>query len=99
MPAINIGPTRARCQRASPRKRRSRLSESHRTTRFPARMPITKSELIDQVAERLQLARARAEQLVDAIFDSMVEALKAGNGIEIRGFGSFTVREYKAYDG
>jgi len=48
---------------------------------------------------KLHLAKARAEQIVDAIFDSMVNALKAGDGIEIRGFGSFTVREYKAYDG
>jgi integration host factor subunit beta len=62
-------------------------------------MPITKSELIDHIADKLHLAKARAEQIVDAIFDSMVAALKAGNGIEIRGFGSFTVREYKAYDG
>jgi integration host factor subunit beta len=62
-------------------------------------MPITKSELIDHIADKLHLAKARAEQIVDAIFDSMVNALKAGDGIEIRGFGSFTVREYKAYDG
>jgi integration host factor subunit beta len=62
-------------------------------------MPITKSELIDQVADKLRLPKARAEQIVDTIFDSMVAALKAGDGIEIRGFGSFTVREYKGYEG
>jgi integration host factor subunit beta len=62
-------------------------------------MPITKSELIDQIADKLHLAKARAEQIVDTIFDSMVNALKQGEGIEIRGFGSFTVREYKGYDG
>jgi integration host factor subunit beta len=53
-------------------------------------MPITKSELIDQVADKLRLPKARAEQIVDTIFDSMVAALKQGDGIEIRGFGSFT---------
>ena len=37
----------------------------------------TKSELIDHIAEKLHLAKARAEQIVDAIFDSMVTALKA----------------------
>jgi integration host factor subunit beta len=62
-------------------------------------MPITKSELIDQVADKLRLPKARAEQIVDTIFDSMVNALKQGEGIEIRGFGSFTVREYKGYEG
>jgi integration host factor subunit beta len=62
-------------------------------------MPITKSELIDQVADKLRMPKARAEQIVDTIFDSMVNALKQGDGIEIRGFGSFTVREYKGYEG
>src|SRR5436305_10570506 len=62
-------------------------------------MPITKSELIDQVADKLRLPKARAEQIVHTIFDSMVNALKQGEGIEIRGFGSFTVREYKGYEG
>lgn len=62
-------------------------------------MPITKSELIDQVADKLRLPKARAEQIVDTIFDAMVNALKQGEGIEIRGFGSFTVREYKGYEG
>ena len=62
-------------------------------------MPVTKSELIDSVADKLHLAKARAEQIVDTVFNSMVDALKDGQGIEIRGFGSFTIREYKAYDG
>src|SRR5438552_3082241 len=62
-------------------------------------MTITKSELIDHIAEKLHLAKARAEQIVDTVFDSMVNALKDGDGIEIRGFGSFTVREYKGYEG
>ena len=62
-------------------------------------MPITKSELIDQVADKLRLPKARAEQIVDTIFDSMVNALKQGDGIEIRGFGSFSIRAYKEYQG
>jgi integration host factor subunit beta len=62
-------------------------------------VPITKSELIDQIAAKLNCPKARAEQIVDVIFDSMTRALMAGEGIEIRGFGSFTVREYKAYEG
>jgi integration host factor subunit beta len=62
-------------------------------------MPVTKSELIDAIADKLHLAKARAEQIVDTVFNSMVDALKEGQGIEIRGFGSFTIREYRAYDG
>ena len=53
------------------------------------RMPITKSDLIDQLAEKLQIQRAKAEQFVNVMFDSMVEALQRGDRIEIRGFGSF----------
>lgn len=60
---------------------------------------MTKSELIEQVSELLKLPTGKAEQIVNCIFDSMVTALQEGDGIEIRGFGSFTVRQYKAYEG
>ncbi|MCL2724386.1 MAG: integration host factor subunit beta [Polyangiaceae bacterium] len=60
---------------------------------------MTKSELIDAMAARSQLTKARAEIVVNCIFDAMTEALQSGEGIEIRGFGSFTVRPYKAYSG
>jgi len=60
---------------------------------------MTKSELIEAVSERTKLPKGKAELIVNCIFDSMVEALKKGEGIEIRGFGSFTVREYKSYEG
>src|SRR4051794_13773942 len=70
---------------------------------------MTKSELIDALAARSQLTKARAELVVNCVFDAMTEALERGageiargqrgEGIEIRGFGSFTVRPYKAYSG
>ncbi len=60
---------------------------------------MTKSDLIDQVAERLHLPKGKAELLVNCIFDSMEESLKRGERIEIRGFGSFEIRHYKAYEG
>ena len=51
---------------------------------------MTKSELINRVAERLPyLTRKDAEIIVNTIFDSMVDALVEGDRIEIRGFGSF----------
>jgi integration host factor subunit beta len=60
---------------------------------------VTKSELIERISEKLKLPNGKAEQIVNCVFDSMVKALQDGEGIEIRGFGSFTVREYKAYEG
>jgi integration host factor subunit beta len=60
---------------------------------------MTKADLIAVIAEKLKFPWARAEVLVDQVFEAMVEALKRGEGIEIRGFGSFTIRQYKAYEG
>ncbi|MCA9677851.1 MAG: integration host factor subunit beta [Kofleriaceae bacterium] len=60
---------------------------------------MTKSELIEKISEKLRLPAGKAEAIVNCVFDSMVKALEQGEGIEIRGFGSFTVREYKAYEG
>ena len=60
---------------------------------------MTKSELIEVVAAEANLTKGRAELVINTIFDSMVEALQRNEGIEIRGFGSFTVRQYKAYEG
>jgi integration host factor subunit beta len=60
---------------------------------------LTKSELIERIAQDAGLTKGRAEMVVNTIFDSMVEAMGQDEGIEIRGFGSFTVRRYKAYEG
>jgi integration host factor subunit beta len=60
---------------------------------------VTKSELIEVVAQDVNLTKGRAELVINTIFESMVEALQRGEGIEIRGFGSFTVREYRSYEG
>ena len=60
---------------------------------------MTKSELIERVAQESGLTKGRAEMVVNTIFDAMTKALIAGDGIEIRGFGSFTVRRYKSYEG
>ena len=60
---------------------------------------MTKSELIDEVARRAKITKTRAELVVNSIFESMSDSLAKGNGIEVRGFGSFTVREYRPYTG
>jgi len=60
---------------------------------------MTKSELIEAVALRSNITKSRAELVVNCVFDAMTAALERGEGIEIRGYGSFTVRHYHAYDG
>jgi len=61
---------------------------------------VTKSELISQVAEQTPgLSRKQVELLVNTIFYSMRDALADGDRIEIRGFGSFHVRERAARRG
>jgi integration host factor subunit beta len=60
---------------------------------------MTKADLIDLIAERTKLPHGRAELLICQMFDAMVDALRKGEGIEIRGFGSFSIRAYKEYQG
>jgi integration host factor beta subunit len=55
---------------------------------------MTKSELVERImTENGFLNRKESELVVNIIFDSMANALKEGDKVEIRGFGSFTVRE------
>ena len=55
---------------------------------------MTKSELIERIMTANNfLNRKESELVVNIIFDSMAKALKDGDKVEIRGFGSFTVRE------
>ncbi len=60
---------------------------------------MNKSELIEVVSEKSKITKKRAEDVVNLIFDSMIEAMKRGDRIEIRGLGSFVVKEYGAYTG
>ena len=60
---------------------------------------MNKAELIEKVSERVKIPSNAAKVVVNTIFDSMRESLEKGEGIEIRGFGSFVVRKYAAYKG
>jgi integration host factor subunit beta len=60
---------------------------------------MTKADLIVALEEKEKIHHRQAEIIVNMVFDSMVDALKRGDRIEIRGFGSFVNREYKAYQG
>lgn len=55
---------------------------------------MTKSELIEMVVQSHAVLNAKASEIVvNTVFDSIEEALKSGDKVEIRGFGSFTIRE------
>ena len=54
---------------------------------------MTKADLVDQVTALGDLTRRDSEIIVDVLFDSVIGALKSGDKIEIRGFGSFRTRQ------
>jgi integration host factor subunit beta len=60
---------------------------------------MNKSDLVDLLAKKEGLTEASAKRIVDMAFDGFTETLKSGGRIEIRGFGSFVVKNYKAYTG
>lgn len=60
---------------------------------------MNKSELVEALATRKELTYKKAEEIINIIFDSMSSTLVRGGRIEIRGFGSFVVKDYKAYLG
>ena len=61
---------------------------------------MTKRELIEKLAERVKdLSLKDAEIIVNTVFDTMTEALSTGDRIEIRGFGSFQVKERRSREG
>jgi integration host factor subunit beta len=56
---------------------------------------MTKADLIDEISRLAELTRKDSEVVVETIFDSIVRSLRAGDKIEIRGFGSFRTRQRK----
>lgn len=60
---------------------------------------MNKSELVEALASEKNLTYKKSEEIVNIIFDSMSDTLTHGGRIEIRGFGSFIVKDYKAYMG
>ena len=58
-----------------------------------------KSDLIAALVDKKNLTEKQAMDIVNLIFKGFINELKKGGRIEIRGFGSFTVRKYEAYKG
>ncbi|MCU1289950.1 MAG: Bacterial nucleoid DNA-binding protein [Acidobacteria bacterium] len=60
---------------------------------------MTKADLVERVAKEADMTKKDAEQLVEIIFDSIIASLNKGEKIELRGFGSFRVRQRNARKG
>ena len=54
---------------------------------------MTRADLTEQVYQAVQMPRKESDVVVCAMFDSIVRALRSGNKVEIRGFGSFHTRQ------
>lgn len=53
----------------------------------------TKADLVEEVAHSTELTKKQAEAIVESVFDGIVASLRAGQKIELRGFGSFKLRQ------
>ena len=60
---------------------------------------MTKLQLIEKVAAKTELAKAEAEVAVDSVLQLIAEALKSNERVDLRGFGSFVVKERKSRQG
>ena len=60
---------------------------------------MVKSELVETISSKCNISHALSEAAVNTFFDSIAEALVKEGRVEIRGFGAFTVRKYRAYSG
>ena len=60
---------------------------------------MTKAELVEEVSQSTELTKKEAEIIVQTVLDSIVDSLKAGEGVELRGFGSFRLRERASRQG
>ncbi len=60
---------------------------------------LTKADLTRHLMERLEFGKADADLLVNTFLESIIASLRAGDGVELRGFGSFRLRDRRARQG
>ena len=60
---------------------------------------MTKAELVEKVADKTQLTKKQAETVVNILLNSITEALSEGDKVELRGFGSFRIRNRNPREG
>ena len=61
--------------------------------------PLTKAALSRHLTERLEVGKVDADLLVNTFLETIIGALRAGDGVELRGFGSFRLRDRRARQG
>lgn len=60
---------------------------------------MTKADLIDEVSKASNLTKKESETIVNTVFDNITDALGKGDKVELRGFGSFRIRQRNARKG
>ncbi len=60
---------------------------------------MTKSDIVNKFTEKEGIKRKMSEEIIDIVFDSMRESLIEGKKVEVRGFGTFKIKDYKEYQG
>lgn len=60
---------------------------------------MTKAELVEEVARVSELTKKNSEAIVNTVFDSIIRALQQDEKIELRGFGSFRIRQRRSRQG
>lgn len=60
---------------------------------------MNKSELIEALAQEIGIPHREAAAITNTVIDTMTDALARGESIEIRGFGSFVIKQYGSYEG
>ena len=60
---------------------------------------MTKAELVDGVSRGSGLSKKDAEVIVQTVLDSIIDSLRSGEKVELRGFGSFRLRERASRQG
>ena len=60
---------------------------------------MNKSDLVEALADKLELPNREAKAVLNTILDIMADTLERGESIQIRGFGSFQIKQYDSYEG
>ncbi len=68
----------------------------HQKYRWAGGLLMTKAELVEKVANQIDLTKKQTEVVVNTVFQSITESLSEGKKVELRGFGSFRIRERNA---
>ena len=60
---------------------------------------MNKSQLVESLSQRMGLTLRKAEEVINVVFETLTNALRKEDRVEVRGFGSFMVKQYGSYMG